>query len=378
MPDLDKARVDPRVFEQHINEATNLRKLLLFEHSMLHPKSPFVASRFTNNTLGVQRENKRNEETAKDQLQRGRMAEIELLSSQHPSDYSDIHIPWGPQWCTNQILRAMREKERRHLRQFRRSKSQREAAGIEKKSTRRWRHRHRYVFGIDGAITGSSPWCIVCKQGLVGPLPEAVAASEQQKQSETAGESEEGSPTTEDAVAFVTGPDGRPLQAATPQQFEDVAEAGEKVERGEKKEEMETGEEPGEGKSSQEGEEGEEKKEKAEAKETAEESGNGVRKKEEEPAVGVLNPQSIEVTDTDTQKKRTIVFEAEDTTMTGPLVVCPSPSDFCLGLSFSSLALTCLSPSVYSYFTHTLSLIPSFLLSPQPAYFTSSTHSVSC
>jgi len=312
VPDLDKARVDPRVFEQHINEATNLRKLLLFEHSMLHPKSPFVASRFTNNTLGVQRENKRKQALAQEQLQRGRMAEIELLSAQHPSDYSDIHLPWGPEWYTNQILRAMRERERRHLRQFRRTRSQREAAGIDRPSKRRWRHRHRYVYGIDGAISGTSPWCIICKQGLVGPLPDVQPPPEPKKTTET---------TTERTAVTERG---------TEKESASMAESG--TENGNGKEaERVSGDERGT-------EKGVERK--AEGKVTAvpfltgpggetvitvasrekAKEREGAGRVDEEAAVGVLGPTQISVTDTDTKKKRTIVFEAEDTTMTGPLV----------------------------------------------------------
>ena len=82
-----------------------LAKLLLYEHSLLHPKSPYVMHRFgvpggefgmdhpllpywLNTGGGGKHLN----------IPIDRMDEIDALNSQHPSDYSDVHIPWGPQW----------------------------------------------------------------------------------------------------------------------------------------------------------------------------------------------------------------------------------------------------------------------------------------
>ena len=93
VPDLDKARVNPRMFETNLIDSAGLCKLLLFEHSTLHPTSPYVKSRFTNliSPPAAQPNNPSENQPAS-------LSEIDALQQQHPSDYSDLYIPWGPNW----------------------------------------------------------------------------------------------------------------------------------------------------------------------------------------------------------------------------------------------------------------------------------------
>jgi hypothetical protein len=156
VPDLDKARVNPKIFERHISDAESLWKLLLFEHSVLHPTSPFVKSRCSNNAMAMIILNQQVNKSAPP-TERGRLAEIEALQSEHPSDYSDLYIPWGPGWYTNNIVRMLQHKDK--MQNAKRAKQM-----SRRKLPSALRHQHRYVFGIDGAISGSASWCLVCKQ----------------------------------------------------------------------------------------------------------------------------------------------------------------------------------------------------------------------
>ena len=172
VPDLDKERVNPKIFEKHLSDAEGLCKLLIFEHSVLHPSSPFVKSRNTNNSMAMQILNQQVNKDAGN-VEEGRLAEIEALQSEHPSDYSDLYIPWGPTWYTNNIVRMLRYKEKMEH-------AQRVKQIRKKKLPSKVKHQHRFVFGIDGVISGKAAWCIICQQPHV-PKPEKDAKSQATK-----------------------------------------------------------------------------------------------------------------------------------------------------------------------------------------------------
>lgn len=129
---------------------------------MIHPQSPFVKSRNTNNMMAMnilnQQVNRNKQGT--DNVPEGRLAEIEALQMQHPSDYSDLYIPWGPTWYTNNIVRMLRYREKvQQAKQIRKMKQNKFPSKV--------KHYHRFVFGIDGVISGTSAWCIICKERYV-------------------------------------------------------------------------------------------------------------------------------------------------------------------------------------------------------------------
>ena len=175
VPDLDKERVNPKIFEKHLSEAEGLCKLLLFEHSLLHPSSPFVKSRNTNNVMAMEILNQQvnKNSSVQQDIEEGRLAEIEALQTEHPSDYSDLYIPWGPTWYTNNIVRMLRYKEKiQHAQRINKIKHKNIPSKV--------KHQHRFVFGIDGVISGKAAWCIICQQPHV-PNPDKDSKSQTTK-----------------------------------------------------------------------------------------------------------------------------------------------------------------------------------------------------
>jgi hypothetical protein len=76
--------------------------LLLYEHAALHPNSPYAAYRFRETLHEAVTGNQPTGNTTRTTLPGGatanRLDAVEALSAEHPSDYSDINMPWGPEW----------------------------------------------------------------------------------------------------------------------------------------------------------------------------------------------------------------------------------------------------------------------------------------
>jgi len=211
VPQLDKKRVDPLLFEKHLPHVQGLAKLLLYEHAILHPTSPYAAYRFreaSQEALGSTQGNADTRDAAPPTGTANRLDLIEALNADHPSDYSDLNLPWGPEWYTNQIVRLLRQKDRmlqatmarqqqakrqwrgRGRGKYRGGNTRDRGTSSSSSSSRSWRapgtasvaeieshaargyhgessarqHKHHFVSGIDGVISGTAWWCKICKQ----------------------------------------------------------------------------------------------------------------------------------------------------------------------------------------------------------------------
>jgi len=132
VPNLDKSRVDPALFQKNLREVQGLAKLLLYDYR-------------AQNMPAVVGKAKRGE------------------NGEDLSDYSELNIPWGPGWYTASIVALLNQKDKSQFfaRRNIEAKDQSSAEQGPKK------HKHIFITGIDEAIGGSSSfWCKVCQRRL--------------------------------------------------------------------------------------------------------------------------------------------------------------------------------------------------------------------
>eukprot|EP01121_Diplochlamys_sp_Union-15-3_P004173 TRINITY_DN1416_c0_g1_i7.p1 TRINITY_DN1416_c0_g1~~TRINITY_DN1416_c0_g1_i7.p1 ORF type:complete len:801 (+),score=218.27 TRINITY_DN1416_c0_g1_i7:736-3138(+) len=129
VPNLDKARVNPYIFNKTLRETQGLSKLLLYDHKAQSLSSPSSAPKRKGTEL-------------------------------EDSDYSELTIPWGPGWYTASIMAMLNLRDKTQFFARRKTNSKETSEGPQK-------HKHIFITGIDEAIGGSSSfWCKVCQRRL--------------------------------------------------------------------------------------------------------------------------------------------------------------------------------------------------------------------
>lgn len=165
-PDLDKSRVDPAVFTRRISRSRGLARLLLYE--CLERKERFLqAKRQQENELSTSSSSvsSSNSEAQSSidahqqslDAESAKQEEFAQMAKMHPSDYDDVHIPWGPNWVVENILKMLNIKDRRQF-----FKGNHRRPGDTRSRSNQKRHQHLFVTGIDGVLGGHSFWCRLC------------------------------------------------------------------------------------------------------------------------------------------------------------------------------------------------------------------------
>eukprot|EP01105_Mastigella_eilhardi_P009638 TRINITY_DN226_c0_g1_i1.p1 TRINITY_DN226_c0_g1~~TRINITY_DN226_c0_g1_i1.p1 ORF type:complete len:785 (-),score=192.29 TRINITY_DN226_c0_g1_i1:110-2389(-) len=158
VPDLDKSHVDPAIFNQPQDKAAGLTKLLLYERDALHPGVISQVS-YTSSLRKMLGSGRHWRMVSNDSSFQGRLEEYAAKEAMNPSDYSEVFIPWGPNWKTRQILQILQLRDRAQF--FSKVRGQKGA----NPSPIKLEHKHCFVTGIEGVFAGqaNSFWCRLCK-----------------------------------------------------------------------------------------------------------------------------------------------------------------------------------------------------------------------
>eukprot|EP00727_Mastigamoeba_balamuthi_P011317 m51a1_g6808 hypothetical protein (783) ;mRNA; r:256090-258827 len=168
VPDLDKTRVDAELFYKPIKTLKGLARLLVYEYYRINPNRRNVSySSALRRMLKVGRVSPWNvEEDLRDRLE-----EYASLETEHPSDYSEMFIPWGPQWSLATIMKVMQVRDRAQFFSGWRDKvrkARKESGGNAPRRNVQADHTHCFVSGIDGVISGEANefWCQLCQENV--------------------------------------------------------------------------------------------------------------------------------------------------------------------------------------------------------------------
>ena len=152
IPDLDKRRVDPAVFKRTFKKSRGLSRLLLYERNAR--KQIFLQA---TNQEGAGNAASAAASSSAGEFD-GKRSEFEHAAKAQPSDYDDVHIPWGPKWVVDNILKMLNIKDRRQF--F--GGSHRRPSDTKTRANQQGKHSHLFVAGIDGVLDGHSFWCRLC------------------------------------------------------------------------------------------------------------------------------------------------------------------------------------------------------------------------
>jgi hypothetical protein len=134
VPNLDKSKVDPALFNKRFKELGGLAKLLWYDRKANQNKA--------NGSPNFKKKGADGEE-----------GEV--------SDYNgELPIPWGPNWESGQIIQMLNNRDKTHFfANYRRAKKE----GVDVKQKK---HHHMFITGIDQAIVGGSFWCRLCQKKM--------------------------------------------------------------------------------------------------------------------------------------------------------------------------------------------------------------------
>lgn len=135
IPGFDRGRVNQEIFQKPVKQANGLAKLLVLEFNNSMKKKPT-----TSLSSASKRKRAKKEGTVSD----------DLSAPEEESDYSEVTIPWGPEWVSSQILKLLDNKDKAQF--FSHKKDH-------------LIHQHLFVSGIEGVLEGKSPWCKICQSG---------------------------------------------------------------------------------------------------------------------------------------------------------------------------------------------------------------------
>lgn len=154
IPGVNPSSVNPLVVQCGVREVTGLAKLLVYHH-----RASKAAAQQSNMNSYPPR-SKAAKQLSKYVSSRDRRLMMRLDSSvastiagpvdaedAGESDYQNEFIPWGAPWLASSILRLLTDKDKAQY--FSRQKIS---------------HKHIFVSGIDGVLTGKSGWCEFCKK----------------------------------------------------------------------------------------------------------------------------------------------------------------------------------------------------------------------
>jgi len=131
IPGLDLTKVNENLYHRKTSEVKGLAKLLIFNHIQ---STGLVATC---------------EKIALDP----KLAEYNARKDTEDSDYSNVFIPWGPRWFTANIIKTINRQD---------------AAQFFGRKNRGQTHKHIFISGLQGVLTGQSNencWCAQCKSG---------------------------------------------------------------------------------------------------------------------------------------------------------------------------------------------------------------------
>lgn len=133
VPNLDKSKVDPALFNKRFKELGGLAKLLWYD-----------------------RKANQNKANGSPKVKKGADGEEGEVS-----DYNgELPIPWGPNWESGQIIQMLNNRDKTHFfANYRRAKKE----GVDVKQKK---HHHMFITGIDQAIVGGSFWCRLCQKKM--------------------------------------------------------------------------------------------------------------------------------------------------------------------------------------------------------------------
>lgn len=115
VPGLIRYLVDPSLYTKRPWEVKGLAKLLLFEHCLTNPEGRYDAWR----PKGLRLKSYKRDEFSEDRIHNFQQVE-EWLSEKKKetgepdpdTDYSNVFLPWGPQWYTVQVVHELLHRDK--------------------------------------------------------------------------------------------------------------------------------------------------------------------------------------------------------------------------------------------------------------------------
>jgi len=191
VPDLDKANVDVDIFKPYFpnvprKELGSLGNLLLHEFYDINPQ---IQSRLrVTYTASLKRMLKAGSHWVKkmgrDSELADRLEEYVENEVNNPSDYSELYIPYGPKWESEQIMTMIKYRDRaQFFSDWHKHRAKNEVTPEKQPAevVKQIGHKHLFVAGIEGAISGLGNmfWCRFCQKKL--PLQPAQGETDASK-----------------------------------------------------------------------------------------------------------------------------------------------------------------------------------------------------
>lgn len=113
VPGLQRQLIEPAIYDKRPWQVHGLAKLLIFEHDV-NTRAP-RASRVADPSAAWKPVNPRHQRYqiyAKDEYTEDRINEFEAVEDQNAPDYSNIFIPWGPQWKLSKIMKHLEHRDK--------------------------------------------------------------------------------------------------------------------------------------------------------------------------------------------------------------------------------------------------------------------------
>eukprot|EP01094_Clydonella_sp_ATCC50884_P018403 TRINITY_DN33_c0_g1_i1.p1 TRINITY_DN33_c0_g1~~TRINITY_DN33_c0_g1_i1.p1 ORF type:complete len:1290 (-),score=370.68 TRINITY_DN33_c0_g1_i1:92-3961(-) len=146
VPGADSSRVPDTLYTYALGQVKGFAKLLLLERQNNTGMKSVEASRAVPKSALAKKVQRHD---PSDDAQE-RVLDFEVRDEEG-SDYDNVLIPWGPQWSSGLILKYLLREDKQA---FYGSRS--------KDSTS---HKHVFVSGVEGVLSGKSCWCSECKSG---------------------------------------------------------------------------------------------------------------------------------------------------------------------------------------------------------------------
>uniref|UniRef100_A0A6B2KWG6 Poly [ADP-ribose] polymerase n=1 Tax=Arcella intermedia TaxID=1963864 RepID=A0A6B2KWG6_9EUKA len=105
VPGLMRHLINPELYSKRPWQVNGLAKLLLFEHALTNPEGRYEAWKPKGHRLKIYK----NDEFIED-----RINEFQQNEGRGDSDYSNVFLPWGPQWYTAQIVKELVHRDKSH------------------------------------------------------------------------------------------------------------------------------------------------------------------------------------------------------------------------------------------------------------------------
>jgi ankyrin repeat protein len=139
VPGLQRQLVEPSIYDKRPWKVHGLAKLLIFENDV-NTRAPRASRTSDPNAIWkpTNARHQRYQIYAKDEYTEDRINEFEAAENENTPDYSNIFLPWGPQWKLSKIMKHIEHRDKAFF-----------FSGDSK--------RHMVLVGLDGVLEGKKP-----------------------------------------------------------------------------------------------------------------------------------------------------------------------------------------------------------------------------